>query len=101
WSSDVCSSDLGALPLSRREKLLGPTSPQLEFFDGFVLHEDWVAAVKRQILPTRVHVLDQGNPFLAAPAFDLLFAVYGFAYIVEALKIDQAITSVPRREAFD
>ena len=43
-----------------------------------------------QVVPVRVHGLNQANLFAAAPAFDLFFAINRSAWIGERLVIDKA-----------
>src|SRR5258708_17316345 len=52
-----------------------------------------------QVLPLGIHGNDQRDFLDSQPAFDLLFALDGIAYVVEAFEIPQAVELVLGGEA--
>ena len=57
--------------------------------------------VFRQVLPPRIHLLDQEDLFFATPTLDLLFSVDGLLHVLITLVVDQAMALVFLGKAFD
>ena len=52
-----------------------------------------------QVLPGGISAFDQPNFLGSAPAFELLFAVDCFVYVVEGFVVDQAVATILLAEA--
>ena len=54
-----------------------------------------------QVLPARIHLLNQSYLLGATPALDLLFPRDGHSYVLKTLVINQAVAFVLTGEALD
>ena len=61
----------------------------------------FAAPILGEVLPARIHLFDQSNLLLPAPAFDLLFSPDGNFHVLVAFVIHQAMALVFLGEALD
>ena len=61
----------------------------------------FAAPILGEVLPARIHLLDQSNLLLPAPAFDLLLSPDGNFHVLVAFVIHQAMALVFPGEALD